>query len=438
MPAKTALILRTALAAAFAVALPLSIAAPLPAMAKDAPKPTNSPEFGKVAGPFQKVLGEVDAKKAKLSPEELKAQAAPLVPQILAIESSVKTPLDRKIFGQWEYVVGHMAGNDELATKGLQNMLDSGLLEPDLLGQVSAMLGQTAFQAKDYARAIKVFTPMLSQPGVQDVIPEMVAESYASLGQPQNGLGALKTAIAARQAANGTVPVDWYNRGNRIAYNAKLGAESIEWAQLLVAAYPTALNWLQATQLVRNSTTNFTSQEELDISRLMDKTGALDLEPKYVEREYVAYLQAIDARRYPGEALRIADKGVKAGVLKSEDTFVKDVMTTARPRLASDKASLPGLSKEANAAPTGRVADAAGDTYLSYDDGAKADEMYTLALAKGGVDANKDRILTRLGIAEIEEGKYADAKATLAKVTGPRAAIAQLWTIYAAQKAAGK
>lgn len=438
MPAKTALFLRTGLAAALALGLPLAIAAPMPAVAKDAPKETNSPEFGKVAGPFQKQLGEVDAKKAKLSPDELKAAAAPLVTQILAMESSVKNPLDRKIYGQWEYMVGHMAGNDEVATKGLQNMLDSGRLEPDLMNQVSAMLGQTAYQNKDYARAIKVLTPMLSQPTVQDVIPEMVAEAYASMGQPKDGLAAIKTAIAAREAAKATVPVDWYNRGNRIAYGAKLNAESIEWAQLLVAAYPSAINWLQATQLVRNGTTNFTSQEELDISRLMEQTGALDLEAKYVEREYVAYLQAIDARRYPGEAVRIAEKGIKAGVLKPEDTFVKDVLAQARPRIAADKASLPGLAKEANAAPTGRVADAAGDTYLSYDDGAKADEMYTLALAKGGVDANKDRILTRLGIAQIEEGKFAEAKATLAKVAGPRAAIAQLWTIFAGQKAAGK
>jgi hypothetical protein len=81
---------------------------------------------------------------------------------------------------------------------------------------------------------------------------------------------------------------------------------------------------------------------------------------------------------------------------------------------------------------------AAADTFLSYADATKADELYTLALSKGGVDAEKDRILTRLAIAEIDEGKFADAKANLAKVAGPRAPIAQLWAIYADQKAAGK
>ena len=84
------------------------------------------------------------------------------------------------------------------------------------------------------------------------------------------------------------------------------------------------------------------------------------------------------------------------------------------------------------------MAQIAGDTYLSFGQPDKADEMYTLALSKGVVDADKDRLLTRLAIAQIDEAKYADAKATLAKVGGIRVPIAQLWTIYADQKAAGK
>jgi len=170
----------------------------------------------------------------------------------------------------------------------------------------------------------------------------------------------------------------------------------------------------------------------------MDQTGALKLDAKYVAREYVAYLQAIDARRFPGEAVRIAEQGIATGALKADDSFVKDALAQARPRVAADKASLPGLAKEAAAAPSGKVAAAAGDTFLSYNDPAKADELYTLALSKGGVDADKDRILTRLAIAQIDEGKYPDAKANLAKVGGTRVGIAQLWAIYADQKAAGK
>jgi len=37
----------------------------------------------------------------------------------------------------------------------------------------------------------------------------------------------------------------------------------------------------------------------------------------------------------------------------------------------------------------------------------------------------------------VDQGKYADAQATFAKVGGARKQIAQMWSIYAAQKAKG-
>ncbi len=431
---------RSTVAAAALAMGALVIAAPV--MAKDkekeAPKATNSAEFSKVAGPFQKTFGEVLAKKGKVSDADFKVAVAALVPELAKLEPNVKSPLDRLIFGDWQRQTGGWSGDNALQAKGLQNMLDSGQLQPAMVPTVSAILGQIAYVSKDYPTAIKVLAPMMSLATVDDTVPQMLAEAYTSSGQPTQGLTALKTAIAARNAAGKVAPEEWYTRGNRIAYTSKLNVESTEWALLLVAAYPSPINWLGATQLVRNGSTNFGQPEELDVSRLMDQTGALKLEAKYVEREYVAYLQAIDARRFPGEAVRIAEQGIATGALKADDTFVKDSLAQARPRLAADKASLAGLSKEAAAAPSGKVAANAADTLLSYGDAAKAAEIYTLALSKGGIDAEKDRVLTRLGIAQVEEGKYADAKATLAKVAGPRAAIAHLWAIYADQKAAGK
>ena len=44
-------------------------------------------------------------------------------------------------------------------------------------------------------------------------------------------------------------------------------------------------------------------------------------------------------------------------------------------------------------------------------------------------------VLTRQGIAQVQQGKHADAQATFAKVTGVRQPIANLWGLYAAQKA---
>jgi Flp pilus assembly protein TadD len=51
---------------------------------------------------------------------------------------------------------------------------------------------------------------------------------------------------------------------------------------------------------------------------------------------------------------------------------------------------------------------------------------------------DKPVVLTRLGIAQVDAGDYAGAQATLAQVEGPRKPMAELWSLYAAQKAAGK
>ena len=56
---------------------------------------------------------------------------------------------------------------------------------------------------------------------------------------------------------------------------------------------------------------------------------------------------------------------------------------------------------------------------------AKAEALYTLALAKTGID--KDRVLTRLGIAQYDQGNYAGARASFKQVGGARAPLARLW-----------
>jgi tetratricopeptide (TPR) repeat protein len=426
-------------AAAVALAIGASLVAATPVMAKDAPPPkvVISPEFGKVAEPFQKTLVALDAKKAKLTPDELKAEAAPLVPQLAAMESSVKNPVDREFYGRWEYTVGQMSGDKALQLKGLQNLLDSGRSGKDE-STIRIQLGQAAYMAGDYTGTIKILTPVLGVATTQDPVIEWIADSYARLGQPTQGLDALKTAIAARKAANVPVSEGLYTRGKIITINAKLNAEALEWSELVVKAYPTPLNWVNPAELVLFGAPNLTSQDQVDVYRLLDQAGSLKLEPKVISRLYVAYLQLIDARLYPAETIRVAEEGMAEGSLKPDDLFVKDVLTQAHSRLADVRNTLPALAKDAAAAPTGKVAVIVADTYLSFGQADKADEFYTLALTKGVADADKDRVLTRLGIAQIDEGKYPDAKATLAKVGGAHTQIAQAWSIFADQKAAGQ
>lgn len=405
------------------------------AVAKSAPKASYSAEFTKAAGPFQKQVQELDAKKGKVADAEYKAAAAAIVGQLGTVEAVAKSPSDKLLLGQWQQQLGIASGDNALSMKGLQNMLDSGLLEPDKVTLVNSVIGSQAYQAKDYATAVRYLAP-ISAASTDDGVVQMLAESYAAQNQPTQALDALKAAITARKAAGGVVPQDWYSRANRIAYAGKLGPQSVEWAMALVEAFPSPFNWLGATQIVRNASPAYTNQETLDMSRLMDRSGALTQDPKYVGREYIEYIQAADFRRLPGEVARIAQAGIASGALQASDTSVSEALTQSKSRITADKASLPALARDAASASTGVTALAAGDAFLSYGEAAKAEEMYEMALKKGGID--KDRALTRQGIAEVDQAKYDEAKATFAQVSGTRTQMAQLWSAYAAQKAAGK
>ena len=85
--------------------------------------------------------------------------------------------------------------------------------------------------------------------------------------------------------------------------------------------------------------------------------------------------------------------------------------------------------------PDGNGVAAVADAYLNYGDAAKAEELYVSALAKGAAD--KDRVLTRLGIAQVDQGKWAAAKDSFSKVAGTRSNLAKMWLILVAQKSGG-
>lgn len=402
------------------------------AVAKSAPKPSYSPEFMKAAPAFQKQMQDLDAKKGKASAEELKASALAIAAQLGGVEAAAKTSSDKLLLGQWQQQLGVASNDNALSMKGLQNMLDSGLLEPDKVALVSTIMGSQAYQAKDYAAAVRYLAPV-SATSTDDGVVQMLAESYAAQGQHAQALDAIKAAIAARKASGAVPPQDWYSRANRIAYAGKLGPQSVEWAMMLVEAYPTPFNWLGATQIVRNANSAYTNQETLDMARLMDRSGALKEDPKYVGREYIEYIQAADVRRLPGEVLRIAQAGVASGALQSSDMSVTDAIAEAKRRIPADKAS---LAKDPATAGSGVATLGTADAYLSYGEAATAEEFYKSAITKGGID--KDRALTRLGIAQVDQGKYAEAQASFAQVGGVRAELAKLWSLYAGQKAAGK
>jgi tetratricopeptide (TPR) repeat protein len=281
---------------------------------------------------------------------------------------------------------------------------------------------------KEYAAARTALQSAISAGFVENDIDGLLAEAYFADNQAQQGLVVLKQAIDRRNTTPTKAPAGWYRRGLGVAYKSQLLDQAIAYSMGLVQAYPTNDNWAGAITVVREIG-KFAPQESLDLMRLMGRTNSYA-----EERDYIEYIQAADARRLPGEVIKVLDAGIAAGKLRANDQFVAEARTIASGRVGPDRASLPALERDARApGATAATLSGAADAFLSYGDLAKAEELYNLAMTKPGADV--PRLLTRLGISQFDQGNYAAAQANFAKVTGPRQSIAQLWALYAGIKA---
>lgn len=441
---------RSAMAAVLALgAIGAGTLLPAPANAAkpSTPKITFSPGFSKAAAEIDKALSEASKNPAIQAANQqvrsatdpaAKSAAAAQVDSALgggkakldAAAAAATTDGDKLKLGELTRTYGVLTDDLDLQGRGLTLMAESGLLQPATANQVQWLLGVTAYQKKDYAAAAR-YVQTAKDAGFQDPqLDAVLADSYKRSNNPAAALQNAQRDIAAAKAA-GTKPSETAIRtALQAAYDGKQLAPASELAALLVQTYPSQLAWNNSIKVVRQLA-GYQSQETLDLLRLMGRTGSYGDEIDYVE-----YLQAVDPRRLPGEAQKVIEAGTAAGKLRANDPFVAEARTIVTGRLAADRASLPGLERDARAASaTAATVTGAGDAFLSYGDAAKAEAFYTIALGKSGVDSA--RVLTRLGIAQVDQGKAAEAQATFAKVQGPRKPIADLWAAYAAQKAGG-
>lgn len=349
--------------------------------------------------------------------------------QLPGIVAAIETPDDRFSAGSLILTVGNKLSDQALQRQGLELMVASGKADPAQLGQLNFFIGSLAYEAQDWRAAREALQAALNA-GYTENNPEgLIVESYFKEGSNQQGLDHLKQIIDQRASAGQEVPEGWLLRGLQVAYQARLDQAATDWSAMLVKYSPTSENWLKALQVIGQVNALEDPQVRLDLLRLMALTDALS-----DRREYVSYIEAADPRIMSNEVAKVLDAGVRAGVFSSADEFYSSVKRVVDERAPVDRADAPKLAEEARA-PTanGRAAQNAGDVYLSLGSYAEAEEMYALALERGGID--RDQLLTRLGIAQVHQGKYGDARTTLGQVSGVRAPVARMWTAYAESRA---
>ncbi|KHK91523.1 hypothetical protein [Novosphingobium malaysiense] len=434
--ARKLVVSRIALALALSTGMAVAVAPPAMAKKKEkAEAPQFSEDFRKAAGPIEKAMTDATKSLPSGAGESDYAAAKTQIDTALggdgkaAFEAAVPTattPDDKQALGSLMRNYGILAKDLAFKQKGTVLMIDSGKLPADKAGAVYFDAGVTAYQLKDWATAAK-YLKAAKDAGYQDPNNQLdlvLADAYKRSGNTEAVLQMAKDDIAAAQA-QGVAPSETSLRNAlQQTYSAKQVGPSAKYASLLGQYYPNA--WDVAISVV-GQIAALPREQDLDLMRLKYLTGAMT-----DKRDYFTYIEDVDPRAYPGEALKIINDGLAKGALTK--TEIEADKTNTEARVGKDKATLPSIAADASksGADLGTVV-GAGDVFLSYDKPAEAETFYAKALGMPGVDANKAAL--RLGIAQTLQGKYDEALQNFAKVSGSREPVAVMWTGYAKSKA---
>ncbi|MEO0591335.1 MAG: hypothetical protein AAFZ11_12370 [Pseudomonadota bacterium] len=412
-----------AIALATGVAMVAGHAAPEPAYAqkKKKKKKDDKPQYSK------EFLGAYQPLNEALNAEG--ADVAALLPQVQAMLPLAVSPDEQIAAGGMVYNAGVKVSDRDLQLQGMELMLASGKVPIETIGRYNFIAYQIANQKGDYPTARRYLQGAIDTNFTTDTIAIAdlqiaMAESYFSAEEYTAGLDYLNKAIAGRKNQGLDVAENWYRRGITVAYNNEVVPQVYDVALAWVSEFPSEANWRDTINLARNLN-DFGPQEMLDLFRLSRKVGSLS-----DKLDYIIYVESADARRLPQEVKEVIEQAYAEGAVSRDDIFIADSLETANARIESDVADLPELEQAAMAADAGlRTVNAAGNTFLSYGDFAKAETFFQKALTMPGVDTPET--LTRLGIAQVNLEKHAEAIETFGKIEGTRTPIATLWTGYA-------
>lgn len=406
-------------ASAAALAALLLVAAPQAAMAQKKGKDA-APSF-KFSKPVQSLLAQ--AQTAQQAGDA--AGALALLQQADALPS--KNSDDVYMISMMTLNSAIMLKDNALIEKSLEGALATGRLTQEEEIKFRRNLGAMALQRNDTNKAVAEFEKLMAMTPNDTAMMVEVAELQRRQGLNAKAIQTLNQAIAMQSQGGQKADESWYRRALAIAFDAKLPAETTATSEALVRAYPNGTNWRDVLIIYRDSA-KLDDQGNLDVLRLMRQNSALA-----GERDYAEYAETAAIRGLPGEAKAVIDEGIAKGALQAGKPLVKELSASVNPKIASDKASLPGLEKESAASKTGRMALATADAHLGYGNYAKAAELYKMALQKGGVDTAT--VNTRLGLALAKSGNKEGASTALKSITGaPREQLSRYYQIWLDQQ----
>jgi tetratricopeptide (TPR) repeat protein len=312
--------------------------------------------------------------------------------------------------------------NDTLVEEALTKMLASGKVSAADRPKFLSNLGQLAYRRKDFNTATKAYEELAAlNPNDSEQLVAL-AELYYAQKVSGKAVDTINKAIAVRKASGTLAPEGWYRRVLGIAFDSKI-AGAVEPATLaLLSAYPTPVNWRDAVLIARDNYPKMDEQTDLDFLRLQAATGSLN-----GERDYVEYADTALGRGLPGEAEHAIKEGIAKNMVTSSKPVIVDLLRAASGKTAADRASLPGLEKDAKTSP--KLALGTADAYYGYGEYAKAATLYKMAVGGTGIDPAVVNL--RLGAALARSGDKAGAAEALRQVKGgAREDLARYWLAF--------
>jgi hypothetical protein len=293
-------------------------------------------------------------------------------------------------------------------------ILSSGAMPADQAAYMRYLAGYFAVQAGAVDEAL---SHLLAARSLGYETPQsglLLAEAYLRKRKPTEALGVFNRVLEQMDSAKQPVPPAWLDRAAALAYGQKdwAGFATYEARRLRMDSSP--LDWRSAIVNYSNGAMP-DAEAQLDLMRLQNATGALAS-----ERDYQGYAALATSLGNTQEAKAVADAGLSNGKL----------LTLAGP-MAKGKQNLVSLAKSRSKAVTASAS--AADKLLSGSQYTQAATAYRAALSAG--PANRDRNMTRLGIALARSGDIAGARTAFAQVGGKWRDIALLWDSWAALQA---
>lgn len=347
--------------------------------------------------------------------------------QIDSVIASVQTADDRMAAGNLVLIVGNRTDDAALQRRGLEMMVASGKVEPERLGLFQYNIGSLAYNAGDYQAARDALLAAQAAGYVNDsgrVVndPEyIVMQSYFTEDNFDAGFDYVSDLYDARAAAGNPLDERYLLFALQNAYDNDLAPQAATVSRLVLEGNPSTTNWTNALRIYYQIS-QLDPQMEVDTLRLMREVGA-----NMERQELSALIDSLDARNMGTEVLSVLDTGVAAGIYEESEVYYTDNRDIARRRSAIDRNEVATIIADGN---TGDVRDTIASANVLYGLGNYSDAA-TLFERAAGQSADPSLALTRLGMAQLKMGEVAAAQETFARVTGPRATLAQFWSIYA-------